>query len=134
AAAVASAIPSRFWPRSRHPATRTFQALRIAVNNELDVLPAALEAAALRLSSGGRIVVLAYHSLEDRRVKQTFRRLATGALDPAGMLFGAPGVGDERRVLDVLTKRPLRPSEDEVRGNPRSRSARLRAAERRREG
>ena len=128
AAIIASAIPSRFWPRRRHPATRTFQALRIAVNHELDVLPAALEDAISRLRPGGRIVVLAYHSLEDRGVKQTFRRLATGIEDPNRLPIGDPG---GPRLLDILTKRPLKPSEFEIEENPRSRSALLRSAERR---
>ncbi len=131
AAIVASAIPSRFWPRRRHPATQTFQALRIVVNNELDVLAEALEAAAGRLLPGGRIVVLAYHSLEDRIVKQTFVRLATGNGEATGMPAGTPS---GPQILEILTKRPLRPSEGEVGENRRSRSARLRSAERREDG
>ena len=130
ASIVASAVPSRFWPPRRHPATRTFQALRIAVNHELDVLPAALEDAISRLRPGGRIAVLAYHSLEDRQVKQTFRRLATGIGDLDRSPLGEPGGGGPR-LLDILTKRPLRPSEFEIGENPRSRSALLRSAERR---
>ncbi|MFQ5694285.1 MAG: 16S rRNA (cytosine(1402)-N(4))-methyltransferase, partial [Nitrospinota bacterium] len=103
----------------------------IAVNKELDVLPAALESAAKRLRPGGRIVVLAYHSLEDRLVKRAFRRLATGLPEPSGYPFAEePG----QRILDILTKRPLRPGEAEVRENPRSRSAHLRCAERRKNG
>ncbi|MFQ5693640.1 MAG: 16S rRNA (cytosine(1402)-N(4))-methyltransferase RsmH [Nitrospinota bacterium] len=131
AAVVASAIPRRFWPPRRHPATRTFQALRIAVNCELDVLPGALEAATERLLAGGRIVVLGYHSLEDRLVKRTFRRLSAGCTCPPRMPVCACG---GRQLLEVLTKRPMRPGEEEVRENPRSRSARLRAAERRANG
>jgi 16S rRNA (cytosine1402-N4)-methyltransferase len=100
----------RAAPRSRpglHPATRTFQALRIHVNRELDGLGAALESLAECLAPGGRLVVLAFHSLEDREVKQTFRRLAA-------------------RGFRLLTKKPLRPGDPELRENPRSRSARLR--------
>jgi 16S rRNA (cytosine1402-N4)-methyltransferase len=104
---VAGALGRR--PGGPHPARRTFQALRIAVNRELEELAASLPQAADLLAPGGRVVVIAYHSLEDRVAKQTFR-------------------ADER--LAVLTKRPLRPSEDEVRANPRARSAKLRAAER----
>jgi len=130
ASIVASAIPARFWPPRRHPATRTFQALRIAVNHELDVLPAALEDAISRLRPGGRIAVLAYHSLEDRQVKQTFRRLTTGIEGPDRSPFGEPRGGGPR-LLDILTKRPLKPSESEIGENPRSRSALLRSAERR---
>jgi 16S rRNA (cytosine1402-N4)-methyltransferase len=92
-----------------HPARRTFQALRIAANRELEELAASLPQAVGILAPGGRVVVIAYHSLEDRLVKR--------------FLLG------EDRVL-VLTKRPLRPAAEEVERNPRSRSARLRAAER----
>ena len=98
-------------PRGRaglHPATRTFQALRIRVNRELEGLGAALEALARCLAPGGRLVVIAFHSLEDREVKQTFRSLGRGE-------------------FRVLTRKPMRPGEAEVRENPRSRSARLRA-------
>ncbi len=125
---VASSIPARLRSRHRHPATRTFQALRIAVNNELDVIPAALEAASERLVPGGRIVVLSYHSLEDRLVKQTFRKLATGLEEITRSPFDQP---KGRRILRILTKRPFRPGETEVYENPRARSAHLRAAERR---
>ncbi|MFQ5912723.1 MAG: 16S rRNA (cytosine(1402)-N(4))-methyltransferase RsmH [Nitrospinota bacterium] len=137
AALVASAIPTRLWSRKRHPATRTFQALRIAVNDELDTLPKALEAAIHRLSPGKRLVVLSYHSLEDRIVKQTFQRLAAGRRPEGGIEmppwtpFGEP---TGPRILQILTKSPLRPSEGEIRENPRSRSACLRCAERRENG
>lgn len=95
-----------------HPARRTFQALRIAVNRELEELSASLPRAVGALAPGGRVVVIAYHSLEDRIAKR--------------FLAGSPD-------LEVLTKKPLRPSAAEVARNPRSRSARLRAAERIRE-
>jgi 16S rRNA (cytosine1402-N4)-methyltransferase len=97
------------------PATRTFQALRIHVNRELEGLAGALAAIAARLAAGGRLAVIAFHSLEDREVKQTFRRLA--------------GEG-----FHLLTKKPVRPGAEEVSRNPRARSARLRAVERRLEG
>ncbi len=96
-------------PGGPHPARRTFQALRIAVNRELEELAASLPRAVGFLAPGGRVVVIAYHSLEDRIVKRALR-------------------DDER--LSVLTKKPVRPSEDEIARNPRARSARLRAAER----
>jgi 16S rRNA (cytosine1402-N4)-methyltransferase len=92
-----------------HPARRTFQALRIAVNRELEELAASLPRAASLLAPGGRIVVIAYHSLEDRIVKHSLR---------------------DEPTLRVLTKKPLRPSAEEATANPRSRSALLRAAER----
>lgn len=113
---VGRAIPRRFWPRRIHPATRTFQALRIAVNQELEGLEGALESAARLLQPGGRICVIAFHSLEDRVVKRLFRRLAAPG--------AAPG-------LRVLTRRLVTPGAAEVAHNPRSRSAKLRAAERR---
>lgn len=102
-----------------HPATRTFQALRIAVNRELGELGDALERLAARLAAGGRLCVLTYHSLEDRIVKHRFRALATAA-------HGGAEAG-----LAVLTKRPLRPALDEIEANPRARSAKLRVIERR---
>ena len=101
-----AARPSR--RRGFHPATRTFQALRIAVNRELEGLEDALEKIAACLAPEGRLAVIAFHSLEDRAVKITFRALA-------------------KRGYRILTKKPLRPSEDEARVNPRARSARLRA-------
>jgi 16S rRNA (cytosine1402-N4)-methyltransferase len=104
---VVSAVGKR--PGGPHPARRTFQALRIAVNRELEELTAALPPAAGLLGPGGRVVVISYHSLEDRIVKRAFR-------------------DDDR--LDVLTKKPLVASAAELAGNPRSRSAKLRAAER----
>jgi|PersoiStandDraft_1058852.scaffolds.fasta_scaffold08550_2 16S rRNA (cytosine1402-N4)-methyltransferase len=108
------------------PATRVFQALRIAVNAELDSLARFLKAAVERLEIEGRVAVLSYHSLEDRMVKENFRRHAAGCLCPPGLPACVCG---GRRVLNVLTRRAIRPGSDEVRANPRARSARLRAAE-----
>jgi 16S rRNA (cytosine1402-N4)-methyltransferase len=107
AGVVVSAVGRR--PGGPHPARRTFQALRIAVNRELEEFAASLPQAVDLLAPGGRVVVIAYHSLEDRIAKRTFRE-------------------DER--MAILTKKPLQPSPDEVRANPRARSAKLRAAER----
>jgi 16S rRNA (cytosine1402-N4)-methyltransferase len=113
-----AAIVRRVIPRRGHmridPATRTFQALRIWVNRELEGLDAFLNAAARRLRAGARLVVITFHSLEDRIVKHTFRALEH-AVDGA---------------IKVLTKKPIVPGDDEVRRNPRARSAKLRAAER----
>jgi 16S rRNA (cytosine1402-N4)-methyltransferase len=108
---VASAIPPHRRPRRIHPATRTFQALRIAVNDELGSLEAALPQGAELLAPGGRFGVIAFHSLEDRLVKTAFRQRAhTG--------------------WEVLTRKPLGPGDDEVHTNPRARSARFRVLER----
>ena len=96
-----------------HPATRTFQALRIAVNHELESLETLLQRAPARLAPGGRIVVISYHSLEDRAVKTRFRELAA--------------IGD----FTLVTSKAIRPTADEIARNPRSRSARLRCLERR---
>jgi 16S rRNA (cytosine1402-N4)-methyltransferase len=113
AAIVRRAIPRRGLMRI-DPATRTFQALRIWVNRELEGIERFLQAAARRLRSGGRLVVITFHSLEDRIVKHTFRALAQ----------------QEVATLRVLTKKPIVPAEAELRRNPRARSAKLRAAER----
>lgn len=120
---VARAIPAKARRGGIHPATRTFQALRIAVNRELDQLPRGLEAAAAALRPGGRLVVLSYHSLEDRIVKQFLRE---GSSPGEGGLEGAR----PRPRFRVLTPKPLRPGADEVTRNPRARSARLRIGER----
>lgn len=101
-----------------HPATRVFQALRIAVNRELEGLGEAIAAAARQLKSGGRLVVISFHSLEDRMVKETFKALSRPKAEARGPL------------LRILTPKPLAPAPQEVRDNPRSRSAKLRAAER----
>ncbi len=112
-----------------HPATRTFQALRIAVNDELGALREALPRALSLLRRGGRLVVISFHSLEDRIVKIVFRRLAGRAPDDAPR--GLPTIpAGPPATIRILTTRPVRPGPEEVQGNPRSRSARLRVAER----
>ena len=113
AAIVRRALPRRAYMRI-DPATRTFQALRIWVNRELDGLDRFLEAAARRLRIGARLVVISFHSLEDRIVKHTLRALQL----------------DRDAGVRVLTRKPVVPGDDEVRRNPRARSAKLRAAER----
>ena len=109
------------------PATRVFQALRIEVNQELAALSRFLKTAVERLRKEGRVAVISYHSLEDRRVKEAFRRESAGCLCPPGLPLCVCG---GRRVLRILTRKPIRPSSEEVAANPRARSARLRAAER----
>jgi 16S rRNA (cytosine1402-N4)-methyltransferase len=109
---VSRAIPRRHWPRHIHPATRTFQALRIVVNDELSRLDRALAQAVDLLHPAGRVVVISFHSLEDRVVKQEWRNMAAAG------------------TVRILTKRPMRPGEAETTANPRARSAKLRAVER----
>ncbi len=127
AAAIGEAMPRRAWPRGLHPATRTFQALRIATNRELDVLEQALPDAVGTLRGGGKICVLTFHSLEDRIVKHTYLRLSRGCICPPGSPTCTCG---GRRLVRVLTRKPVTPSIDELEGNPRARSAKLRVAER----
>ena len=123
---VRTAIPAPARRRGGHPARRTFQALRIAVNDELGALEAALEPAIERLKPGGRIVVISFHSLEDRQVKHTFQRLSSDCTCPPGSACRC----GRRRLLAVLTRRPVQAAAAEVERNPRARSAKLRAAER----
>lgn len=125
AAVVSSALVHR--ERSLHPATRTFQALRIAVNRELDHLSDALPEAVRLLRPGGRLAVIAFHSLEDRLVKQFFRQEAQDCLCPRDLPVCTCG---HRAVLRIVTRKPIRPGPGELEQNPRSRSARLRVAER----
>jgi 16S rRNA (cytosine1402-N4)-methyltransferase len=110
----------------RDPATRTFQALRIAVNHELEELDRLLEIVPERLAPSGRVAILSYHSLEDRRVKQAFRSWAARCICPPELPRCA--CGGVARAID-LTRQPLGPSESELEQNPRARSARLRAVE-----
>lgn len=109
-----------------HPATRTFQALRIAVNEELENLQTALNAGLEILNPGGRMVVIAFHSLEDRIVKNFFRRESRDCVCPPGLPICAC---DHQAQIREISRRPIRPDEQEMEENPRSRSARLRAAE-----
>ncbi len=111
---VAATVPRRAWPKRIHVATRTFQALRIAVNEELASLERGLQGALGLLAPGGRVCVISFQSLEDRIAKETLRTWARSD----------PGRGH------LLTKRPIVPAKDEIEANPRARSAKLRAAER----
>jgi 16S rRNA (cytosine1402-N4)-methyltransferase len=123
---IARVVPSA--RRSRiNPATKTFQALRIAVNEELSALTAGLEQAIGLLGAGGRVVVISFHSLEDRIVKQYFQRESKDCICPPEQPTCTCG---HRASLKIITKRPVSPSLAEVERNPRSRSAHLRAAER----
>jgi 16S rRNA (cytosine1402-N4)-methyltransferase len=119
--------PNPRQPRRTHPATRVFQALRIAVNEELESLEAGLAAAMDLLRPGGRLVVLSYHSLEDRIVKRFFAAERRGCVCPPEVPVCVCGRSPRLRLV---TRRSITPSAEEVERNPRSRSARLRAAER----
>jgi len=110
-----------------HPATRTFQALRIAVNDELAALHDGLEQALRLLAPGGRLAVITFHSLEDRQVKEFIRRESRDCVCPPEQPLCTCG---HHATLRMLTRKPLRPDEAEIRRNPRARSARLRVAER----
>jgi 16S rRNA (cytosine1402-N4)-methyltransferase len=127
---VERSIPRAAWPKDIHVATRTFQALRIAVNDELGQLQAGLTDAISRLKPGGRLAVLSYHSLEDRIVKQRF-------LEAAGRAPSAPGSSPAAFLnqgfaptLEIVTRKPILPTGEEIARNPRARSARLRVARR----
>ena len=123
---VRSAIPAAARRTGGHPARRVFQALRVAVNDELSILPGALDSILDRLAPGGRLVVLAYHSGEDRIVKERFRHAATGGcVCPPGL----PCVCGAQPRVRLLTRGARKPSETEVHNNHRAESARLRAVE-----
>lgn len=123
---VRRATPPVYGKERIHPATRTFQALRIVVNDEMATLERGLEQALDRLAPGGRIVVIAYHSLEDRIVKNLFRERSTGCICPPRLPVCHCG---HVATLNVLTRKPVVPSDEEASANPRARSARARAAE-----
>lgn len=123
---VKAAIPRGAWPRDIHVATRTFQALRIAVNRELDAVAAGLKAAIGVLAHDGRIGVVSFHSLEDKIAKDLFHVEATDCLCPPQAPVCICG---HTRSLRVITRKPIRPTEAEIADNPRARSARLRIAE-----
>jgi 16S rRNA (cytosine1402-N4)-methyltransferase len=123
---VAAAAPARGADAGRiHPATRTFQALRIAVNNELEGLDDFVELAVDLLAPDGRFVGISFHSLEDRILKQELRRLSGHCQCPPRLPVCSCGA---RKVVEVLTRRPVAPSAREIEENPRARSAKLRAA------
>jgi 16S rRNA (cytosine1402-N4)-methyltransferase len=125
--AIKSAIPAPARRRGGHPARRTFQAIRMEVNQELPNLAAGLDESVHLLGDGGRALVLAYHSLEDRMVKERFASLA--GREPAGTSRPLPIPTAAQPGFRLVTRRPLRPGTDEVAANPRAASARLRAVE-----
>jgi len=127
AAIVASSMPAKLKWQKIHPATRTFQAIRIAVNNELDNIKPAINDSIKVLKSGGRLCIISFHSLEDRLVKTEFRNLAGGCDCPKDIPYC---VCQKKTDLKIITKKALLPSVAEIENNPRARSAKLRVAER----
>lgn len=123
---IKSAIPAAAREGGHHPAKRTFQAIRIEVNGELDAIRPAIESATNLLAPNGRIAIITFHSLEDRIVKQTYASLAEGCKCPPRIPVCV--CGNKPRVK-VISKKPILPSETEIEENPRSRSAKLRVAE-----
>lgn len=123
---VSYAVPRKFHGKRIHPATKVFQALRIAVNDELESLRQGLEGGMGVLRAGGRMVVISFHSLEDRIVKNAFRDASTGCVCPPKFPVCVCG---RKPAAKLLTKKAVTASEDEVERNPRARSARLRAIE-----
>ena len=123
---IKSAIPAAARVNGPHPAKRTFQAIRIEVNAELDVITPMIESATEKMAESGRIAVITFHSLEDRIIKQAFKSLSSGCTCPRD--FPVCVCGNKPKLKEI-TKKPILPGEDELLENPRSRSAKLRIAE-----
>ena len=123
---VKKSIPAHARDGGHHPAKRSFQALRIEVNAELDVIAPAIKSAVRLLKKGGRIAIITFHSLEDRIVKQSFADLASGCTCPKSFPVCVCG---KQPLVKVITRKPILPSQEELEENPRSRSAKLRVAE-----
>jgi len=121
---VAGAIPKSCQPRRIHPATRVFMALRIAVNRELDCLADLLSFGPGLLKTGGRLCMIAFHSLEDRMIKRRFKELAKGCVCPPDFPICACG---QKPMARLLTRKVIQPSQEEIMANPMARSAKLRA-------
>ena len=124
---IKSAIPKKARIDGPHPAKRTFQAIRIEVNNELSVINKMIQDAVSIMDKGGRICIITFHSLEDRIVKNEFKELALDCVCPPHFLMCQC---DKKSLVKVITRKPILPSEEEINENPRSRSAKLRVAER----
>ena len=125
--AIRSSMPPAARREKQHPAKRSFQAIRIAVNDELGAIPPMLSAAVDSMNAGGRLAVISFHSLEDRIIKQTMKELAAGCICPPD--FPVCVCGRKPRI-NIITKKPIVAGDAELRENPRSRSAKLRVAER----
>ena len=124
---IRSAMPAAALREKQHPAKRSFQAIRIAVNSELDELPPMLQSAADGLKPGGRLAVITFHSLEDRIVKQTMKELATGCTCPPSFPVCVCG---KKPKMKLVSRKPIISGSEELEYNPRARSAKLRVAER----
>lgn len=123
---ISNAVPNNYEHGRLHPATRTFQALRIATNDEMGALTDALSQAVALLKSGGRLVVVSFHSLEDREVKTFFKHEATDCICPS---LQPICTCEHKAQLKIITKKPLVPTDKEIKNNIRARSAKLRIAE-----
>ena len=123
--AIKAAIPKKMRDENQHPAKRTFQAIRIEVNRELDVIEKTLLAAVEMMNEGGVLAVITFHSLEDRIVKNVFKKLQYSCTCPPEFPVC---ICNSKQVVEIITRKPILPSENEVEMNPRSRSAKLRAA------
>lgn len=123
---IKGAMPSAALREKQHPAKRSFQAIRIAVNGELDALPPMLEAAADKLNAGGRLAVISFHSLEDRIIKKTMQALATGCTCPPNFPVCVCG---KKPKMKLVSRKPIVSGRAELAYNPRARSAKLRVAE-----
>lgn len=123
---IKEAIPNRALHNDSHPAKRIFQAIRIEVNNELGIIEKTIKNVVKRMNKGGRIVIITFHSLEDRIVKHTFKELNIDCICPPGMPICTC---DKKREVKIITKKPIYPTKEELESNSRSRSAKLRVAE-----
>ena len=126
ASVIRGAMPPQALREKQHPAKRSFQAIRIAVNGELDALPPMLEAAVSHLNAGGRLAVISFHSLEDRIIKKTMQELATGCTCPPEFPVCVCG---KKPKIRLVSRKPIVSGEAELAENPRARSAKLRVAE-----
>lgn len=123
---IKAAVPKGARKDGPHPAKRTFQAIRIEVNNELGIIADTIRAIATALNPGGRISIITFHSLEDRIVKKTYKELAQGCICPPELPMC---MCDNEPVVKIITRKPKLPSDQEIEENPRARSAKLRVAE-----
>lgn len=123
---IKRAIPAKFRRNGPHPAKRTFQAIRIEVNGELEILNSTIEDGVDKLSEGGRMCIITFHSLEDRIVKNKFKELKNPCICPPDIPMCVCG---RQPKIEIITRKPIEPSENEISVNPRSRSAKLRVAE-----